>query len=227
MSTATATPSTKGARRGRRRTAPLTSTQLVYVVLGLIVVVSAILTLTKDRNFFSQGNLWTIFTAMTVLGFISIGQTLVILAGSLDLSVPYVASLTTLIAGGIMAGDDANVVRGVITALAVAALIGLASGLIVTLLDVHGFIATLGVGLIISGYLASNYQGSTGQAAEDFKFFGVTGIGVMPYVAMFMFIAAADHVGRAALDPLGPPPLRRRRQPRRRPDVRGCARPTR
>ena len=65
MSTTTATPSTKAARRGRRRRAPLTSTQLVYVVLGLIVVVSAILTLTKDRNFFSQGNLWTIFTAMT------------------------------------------------------------------------------------------------------------------------------------------------------------------
>ena len=114
-----------------------------------------------------------------------------ILAGSLDLSVPYVASLTTLVAGGIMAGDDANMVRGVLTALAVAALVGLASGLIVTLLDVHGFIATLGVGLIISGYLASNYQGSTGQAADDLQFFGVTGLGVMPYVAMFMFAAAA------------------------------------
>jgi ribose transport system permease protein len=82
-------------------------------------------------------------------------------------------------------------VRGVLTALAVAAVIGLASGLIVTLLDVHGFIATLGVGLIISGYLATNYQGSTGQAADDLEFFGVTGIGVMPYVAMFMFLAAA------------------------------------
>jgi ribose transport system permease protein len=191
--TTTATPATRerGARRTRRRTAPLTSTQLVYVVLGLIVVVSALLTLTKDRNFFSQGNLWTIFTAMTVLGFIAIGQTLVILAGSLDLSVTYVASLTTLVAGGIMAGNNANMVRGVLTALAVAAVIGLASGLIVTLLDVHGFIATLGVGLIISGYLASNYQGSTGQAADDLEFFGVTGIGVMPYVAMFMFLAAA------------------------------------
>ena len=39
-------------------------------------------------------------------------------------------------------------------------MIGLANGLIVSLLHVHGFIATLGTGLIISGYLATNYQGS-------------------------------------------------------------------
>ena len=49
MSTATATPSTKGARRGRRRTAPLTSTQLVYVVLGLIVVALGVVLLLVDR----------------------------------------------------------------------------------------------------------------------------------------------------------------------------------
>ena len=140
---------------------------------------------------------------MSVLGLIAIGQTLVILAGSLDLSVPYVVSLTTLVAGGIMAGNDANAIRGVLTALAVAALIGLAIGLIVTLLDVHGFIASLGVGLIVSGYLASNYQGSTGQAADDLKFFGVTGIGVIPYVAMFMLVAAALVVGARCATPAG------------------------
>ncbi|MBW4964580.1 ABC transporter permease, partial [Sulfitobacter sp. CW3] len=85
------------------------------------------------------------------LGFIAIGQTLVILAGSLDLSVPYVASLSSLVAGGIMAGHTGNVAWGVLAALGVCALIGLANGLVVTVLDVHGFIATLGMGLIVSG----------------------------------------------------------------------------
>ncbi len=38
------------------------------------------------------------------------------------------------------------------------------TGLLVTMLDVHGFVATLGMGLIVSGYLAVNYQGSSGSA---------------------------------------------------------------
>ena len=48
-----------------------------------------------------------------------------------------------------MAGQTSNVAWGVLAALGVCALIGLANGLVVTVLDVHGFIATLGVGLIL------------------------------------------------------------------------------
>ena len=87
-----------------------------------------------------------------------------ILVGSLDLSVPFVVSLVSVLAAGRMAGEPGNVLPAVLFALAVAALIGLANGLIVSFLHVHGFIATLGMGLIISGYLAVNYQGSHGSA---------------------------------------------------------------
>ena len=72
---------------------------------------------------------------MSVLGFVAIGQTLVILCASLDLSVPYVVSLSSLIAADIMAGNPANIPIAVLTVLAVAAAIGLANGLIVTKLQ--------------------------------------------------------------------------------------------
>ena len=39
----------------------------------------------------------TLLTATSILGFIAIGQTLVILVGSLDLSVPFVISLASVI----------------------------------------------------------------------------------------------------------------------------------
>ncbi len=55
---------------------------------------------------------------MSVLGLISIGQTLVILVGSLDLSVPYVVSLATVIAAGGMKGLDANIPAAVFNTLA-------------------------------------------------------------------------------------------------------------
>ncbi|AKU15273.1 ABC transporter permease [Luteipulveratus mongoliensis] len=164
----------------------LTSTGLVFGVLALAIVVGSVLTATQGRNFFSSGNTSSILTGMSVLGFIAVGQTLVILAGSLDLSVPYVVSLCSLVAGGVMAGQDADIVPGVLAALGVAAAIGLVNGLVVTFLDVHGFIATLGMGLLISGYLASNYQGSSGSAPRDFRLVGATQIGPVPISALIM-----------------------------------------
>jgi ribose transport system permease protein len=62
-----------------------------------------------------------------------------------------------------MRGNPGNILSGVLLALAVSALIGLVNGLIVTGLKVHGFIATLGVGLIVKGYLDTFYKGSSGS----------------------------------------------------------------
>ena len=76
-------------------------------------MIGAILTALHDRNFFSTGNIRAILTFTSVLGFIAIGQTLVILVGSLDLSVPFVTSLSSVVAGGIMAGESGNVPQAV------------------------------------------------------------------------------------------------------------------
>ncbi|CAA9363398.1 MAG: Ribose ABC transport system, permease protein RbsC [uncultured Nocardioidaceae bacterium] len=181
-----------GAAAARPRTrAGLSSTALIYLVLVAVVAVSAVLTGIEGRNFFSQGNIWGVLTAMSVLGLIAIGQTLVILAGSLDLSVPYVVSLATLVAAGGMKGLDGNVPAAVFNTLLLTAAIGLVMGLLVALLDVHGFIASLGIGLVISGYLATNYQGSHGAAAPDFRLLSRTGIASMiPASFMVMLLCA-------------------------------------
>jgi ribose transport system permease protein len=168
------------------RFARLTSTGIVLLVLAAAVVLGTILTALEGRNFFSTGNLRDILTATSILGFIAIGQTLVILCGSLDLSVGFVASLTGVIAAGIMAGQPANVPSAVLISLAVAAAIGLANGVLVSLLHLHGFIATLGTGLIISGYIATNYQGNHGSAPLSFRNIGISFIGPMPVSTLIM-----------------------------------------
>lgn len=169
----------------------LDTTALVYVVLAIVVFAGALITTNEGRNFFSVGNVDNILTTTTILGLIAIGQTLVILTGSLDLSVPYVVSLTSVLAGGIMAGQNGNIVPAVVVAVGVAAVIGLVNGLIVAGLKVHGFIATLGMGLILSGYLGSNYQGSTGRASETFRLLDATRIGPVPIATLVMVACAA------------------------------------
>ena len=183
--TATATPGL------RARLGSLSSTAIVYLVLLVAIAVGAALTATVGRNFFSSGNVSAILTATSILGLVAIGQTLVILVGSLDLSVPYVVSLASLVGGTTMAGESGNIVPAVMLTLAVAAAIGLANGLVVSQLHVHGFIATLGVGLVVSGYLGTNYQGSSGSAPKEFRAVDEASIGPLPVSVLIMLALAA------------------------------------
>lgn len=173
-----------------KRRIRLESTAIVYIALVVVVIVGAILVGTVGRNFFSAGNIRDILTGMSVLGLVAVGQTLVVLTGSLDLSVPYVISLSSLLAAETMRGSANNIVQGVLLALAFAALAGLANGLVVTKLKVNGFIATLGVGLIIKGYLDTNYKGSSGSVPPEFQFIGATGIGPVPISTIIMLALA-------------------------------------
>ena len=170
----------------KNRLSTVTSTTIVYGVLLVAIVAGAVLTAVNGRNFFSTGNIDNILTTTSILGFIAIGQTLVVLGGSLDLSVPFVVSLSSVVGAGIMAGDPGNIVPAVVVTLALAMAVGLVNGLIVTFLKVHGFIATLGTGLIISGYLASNYKGSHGSAPLDFRLLDATRIGPVPVSTLIM-----------------------------------------
>jgi ribose transport system permease protein len=96
-----------------------------------------------------------------------------------------------VIAAGGMQGLDSNLPAAVFNTLALCAVIGLAMGLLVSLFDVHGFIASLGVGLIVSGYLATNYQGSHGDASPDLELLGRSGIAAIIPTAFLLLLAAA------------------------------------
>ena len=169
----------------------LDTVAIVYLALVVVLIVSAILVATVGRNLLSPGSIRDILTGMSVLGLVAIGQTLVILGASLDLSVPYVVSLSSLVAATTMNGSSAMIVPAVLLTLGVCALIGLANGLIVTVLRVHGFVATLGVGLILKGYLDTTYQGTAGTVPREFQLFGATGIGPVPISTITMLVLAA------------------------------------
>lgn len=172
---------------GRRR---LTPEAIVFVVLAATIVVGAVLVAVQGRNFFSTGNLADVFTGMSVLGLFAIGQTVVILAGGLDLSVSYVASLASLVAAGTMADRASSIPAGVLLAVAVGVAVGLVNGLVVSRLRVPPFMATLGVGLILSGYLATNYSGSFGHTPYEFRLIGATRIGPVPVSTLIMLALA-------------------------------------
>ncbi|WP_370326058.1 ABC transporter permease [Euzebya sp.] len=182
---------TRPALASRLRTSP---TAIIWLAFVAVVLVSTALVAADGRNLLGQANVVNLLSRTSVLGFIAIGQTLVILCRSLDLSVGYTAALASIVGATTMAGDPGRIVPGIAAALAVSAAIGLFNGLVIAKLDVNPFITTLGTGLIIKGYLDTRYAGPVGDVPAAFQDFGYTRISYVPLATFVMLGVAAAAV---------------------------------
>ncbi|MGO4668135.1 ABC transporter permease [Bosea sp. 2RAB26] len=118
---------------------------------------------------FAQGDqIVRLTTVAAILGIVAAGQNLVILGGreGIDLSVGPMVSLGAVIAGNVMAGQDAAILPAVLAACGVTFGIGLVNGLGVTLVRIPPLVMTLGMTAIIQGGLVVYSQGvPSGNAA--------------------------------------------------------------
>jgi ribose transport system permease protein len=161
----------------------------VYLFLVVIFLFGGVL-----DKFFSDGQVFSnpaiqmnILVRSVALGIVAVGQTLVIIGASIDLSVAYVISLTAVISSYIMQGDPANVPIAILTVFVMGALIGLINGLIITKLHVNSFITTLGTSLIIKGIINATFSNYTGSVPKSFQFFGYSTLGPIP-VSIFALV---------------------------------------
>ncbi|WP_082373361.1 ABC transporter permease [Nocardia sp. NRRL S-836] len=175
----------------RQRTFPLTPVAVVYLALAALLVLGSVVVALDGGVLLDQGGILNILTRSTVLGLVAIGQTLVIVTGSLDLSVAYLVGLCSLVAAETMAGSAGMIVPGVLAALLVAAVVGLVNGLVITVLRANAFIATLGVALVLRGYLEHGYTGPAGSVPRAFQHIGYDRIGPVPVAALLMLLLAA------------------------------------
>ena len=117
--------------------------------LGAFVVLIVVFAILNPTTFLTAKNIQTILNQSAIPLIIAVGATLVILMGSIDLSVEGVmgaAGMTfVLMTANSRGGADYGVVVALIVALAVGMVLGLVSGLIHTRLKVPSFIVTLGV----------------------------------------------------------------------------------
>ena len=113
------------------------------------------------------------------------------LAGSLDLSVAYVVSVSAVTTSVVMAGDPAMIGPGVAAALGVGAVVGLVNGLVITRLGVNAFIATLGVSLILRGILNALFSNFAGAVPEAFQGLGYNAFAGVPVGVLLLAAVAA------------------------------------
>lgn len=164
----------------------------VFVALVLTLAIGWIVVTVDGGRLFSVPTTVSLLHVAAGLGLVAVGQTLVIVGGSLDLSVAYVVSLSTLVAAETMAGDDGALLPAIGLTLAVSATIGLVNGLLVTTARINPFIATVGVGLLLKGYLDNGYDGPAGKTAPALvQGLGYQRIGPVPLSFLLLLAVTA------------------------------------
>ena len=136
--------------------------ELVLLVF-LITVVSGWFGMDGGDMLFSWQNLMnSLAQAIVIVGLLAIGETVVIIAGGLDISVGSVASIGSVVAASVLVGvgtvgsigilPEGNVVIAVAAGIAAGMVMGMLNGVIITFLRVNPIIATLGTLAAFAGF---------------------------------------------------------------------------
>lgn len=113
---------------------------------GLLIVL--LVGVCVQRTFISPENLCNLLRSASLMGFIGLGMTFVVLCGSIDLSVASVFAL----AGYLMLNMSRyNIFLAFLVPLLAGALVGLINGVLVEKLSIPAFIATLATQMFIRG----------------------------------------------------------------------------
>jgi ribose transport system permease protein len=129
---------------------------LVYLVVIIVWIVAGIM----KPGFARIGHLRYLLELAAVIGVAAAGQTLVIIAAGIDLSVAAVITFAAIILPIVSVGWDPTGVVGIGIVLAITTLIGAVNGIGVVLLRVHPLIITLATATILQGSLLLLVGGS-------------------------------------------------------------------
>lgn len=163
------------------------------VLLGASLVAGIIFQLTTGV-FFGIGNFASILLFMTSVAIVGFGETLVIVAGELDLSVGSTYGMCAMTVGLLWSQGwplEASIIAGIV----VGGIAGLVNGLIVTRLHVNSFITTLGTLNLYAGitlYISNDvaFSPSASQPGYDlYEFIGTSHPFGIP-VQIFWLVAA-------------------------------------
>lgn len=181
------------------------------IALVMMVIVMALL----SDKFLTVENGWNVMRQISVNVIISVGMTLVILSGGIDLSVGSVLALSGAVAAGLLkngltlAGFDLyigfTVLGAVLAALVVGGLLGLFNGVMITRFQIPPFVATLAM-LTIGRGLTMLWTGGfpITSLGKSFAFLGTGWFLATPMpvwisaaaVALFYFISKNTRLGR-------------------------------
>ncbi len=162
------------------------------LALCILIPTCEYFVLDQDPKFLTTGNLAAIARQTAVITIMAMGMTLVMVSGGIDLSVGSIVGLTAVVGSLSMASGGQAALVGIVVAILVGGLCGIANGTAVTTLRIPPFIVTLGAmgiyrGLalyISNGNAVVGLPESAGYLAER------TILGVIPVPLLLVIVLA-------------------------------------
>lgn len=155
------------------------------IALVMIVIIASF----TYKEFFTLTNISNIFRQVSMIGLMSLGMTLVIVSGGIDLSVGSIVALSAIAASYF----SQNILWAIAAPLGIGVLCGAVNGLIITRLSIVPFIATLATQMAIRGiaYILTGIKTvPVSSDAAAFTFIGQGYLGWLP-VPVAIFLAAS------------------------------------
>jgi ribose/xylose/arabinose/galactoside ABC-type transport system permease subunit len=131
-------------------------------------------------HFATETNVTNILRNIAPVGITSLGQTLVIASGGLDLSVGMLMGLVTVLSNGLMNGNADLLPVAVVLAVAVGLTVGLVNGVVITATGINPMILTFGMLSVLEGIIFLYTDRSIGLAPEIFRKLDAGSVGPLP-----------------------------------------------
>jgi ribose transport system permease protein len=156
---------------------------LLFIVFALV-----------SSSFSSGDNLRNILMQVSVVGVVSIGETLVMLTGGIDLSVGSIVLFSSVVMSTLSVEHGWPPVLAILVGLAAGLGVGLLNGIIVVTFGIQPIIVTLGTLLVASGLgqilLQSQYVTVTSHAFTDVAVVKFVGIPLMVWAMLALYLLA-------------------------------------
>jgi ribose transport system permease protein len=174
---------------------------LVIAFIILMIVFSFL-----NPNYFSVVNMMNILVACSLMGFVAVGETYLIIAGQIDMSAGALAAFAGVFAGNLLkAGVSPAAV--VVLALLIGAAIGAFNATLINIWNIQPFIATLATMSIIRGFAYIICEGKPVSISNTAfinigtgRVFNIIPLPVIILVAAFIifgFVLARTYFGRS------------------------------
>ncbi len=181
-------PSTAGSGLPPLARLRLNSGVSLLIVFGVMCLVFATLT----PHFLSPQNFVNIGQTLAVVGIVAIGETILLIAGGVDISVGSVAALAGVVASLLWDNGILPIWGCVAVGLLCGAVAGAVNGLVVTRLKINALITTLGMFSIVRGLAFVLTGGQMNQLNnEQFQFLGRGELGPVPFSLILMLLLYA------------------------------------
>lgn len=162
------------------------------VSIWLAVIVLWLLAAALSPAFLSLHQVSNVVQVAAFLGVVSLGQTIALLVGGIDLSVGGVATLTNIVATSVMLGQDSRILPAILVCLLVGLTVGVVNGVFVAFVRVTPLISTLAMNAVLFGVALLYTNGApNGSSAPGFAVFGQGQLAGIPASTICWLVVAA------------------------------------